>query len=306
MKSPSPKIILFLVAAIFIVGLSFYFKKDTEILYQSISNSQKPTIWEEVDNDGDGLLDWEEILWGTDPRKANSNESGLSDYEFVKQKKESGELSSTQTRPQKSSSYSTKNYTERLGIDLFAEYTNLKNSGGLNEASINNSANQIVSNFSIFESKRYLRSDIKTIFPDQEIDRMANYADNLMRTRNRYQIIYLEDPIRSAGGTTFSAGDLPADKFLRAGKLYYDLAEEIMRMEVPEGLVGLHLTLANSYKESGLGLSQIGENLKSDPLRALLGLETHTRAQTEESNAVNNIILFLSSNNINASTVNQT
>jgi len=287
------------------IGMIFYSKKDTRIVYNADISSGAPKIWEEIDNDGDGLLDWEEILWGTDPYRDRSNDEGLSDYEFVKQKKESGELSSNQSKSKTASSYSTSSYTERLGIDLFAEYTNLKNSGTFDQSSINSSANQIVSNFSLPNQKRYLRTDIKTIFKDEEIERMVVYADRLMNIRNKYYRTYSEDPIRASGTVGPVGTILPADKLLRAGDLYYKLAEEIMALEVPEGLVGPHLVLANSYKDSGFGFSQMGENLKNDPLKAILGLETHTRAQVAESEAINNIILFLSKNGINTTIPNE-
>lgn len=42
----------------------------------------------DIDTDGDKLPDWEESIWGTNPKKADSDGDGVSDFEYVASKKQ--------------------------------------------------------------------------------------------------------------------------------------------------------------------------------------------------------------------------
>src|SRR5574343_1049151 len=38
------------------------------------------------DQDSDGVPDWEESIWGTDPKKPDTDNDGISDFDFIKAK----------------------------------------------------------------------------------------------------------------------------------------------------------------------------------------------------------------------------
>jgi hypothetical protein len=42
----------------------------------------------DIDTDGDGLPDWEESIWGTNPKKTDTDDDGISDFDFVNSKKQ--------------------------------------------------------------------------------------------------------------------------------------------------------------------------------------------------------------------------
>lgn len=42
----------------------------------------------DIDTDSDGLPDWEESIWGTNPEKTDTNSDGISDFDFVTSKKQ--------------------------------------------------------------------------------------------------------------------------------------------------------------------------------------------------------------------------
>jgi hypothetical protein len=42
----------------------------------------------DIDTDGDKLPDWEESIWGTDPKKIDSDDDGVNDFDFVNAKKQ--------------------------------------------------------------------------------------------------------------------------------------------------------------------------------------------------------------------------
>jgi hypothetical protein len=58
-----------------------------------------------IDTDQDGLKDWEEVLWGTDPSKADSDGDGVGDKEFVSKQQET--ISARPTTKENSTETST-------------------------------------------------------------------------------------------------------------------------------------------------------------------------------------------------------
>ena len=42
----------------------------------------------DTDTDGDKLADWEESIWGTDPKKPDTDNDGISDFDYVASKKQ--------------------------------------------------------------------------------------------------------------------------------------------------------------------------------------------------------------------------
>lgn len=69
--------------ALVILGVWFLFRgsgrKPTAVLPKKVPVVQKETRTNSFDTDGDGLLDWEEALWGTDPNNPDADGDGTSD-----------------------------------------------------------------------------------------------------------------------------------------------------------------------------------------------------------------------------------
>jgi len=99
----------------------------------------KNSVINETDSDSDGLKDWEEVLWGTDPMKKISNPEKIPDADYIQKKidaKEGLPTQNTNSLTAKALATPGEDATVALSKDIFAEYVSLKKSGNLNPASI--------------------------------------------------------------------------------------------------------------------------------------------------------------------------
>jgi hypothetical protein len=90
LKLPSKKIIPLIIACIVAVGaigfaLVYKGGLDKDVAGDSVAVAPKVILdtIQEVDNDNDGLPDWEETLWKTDPRNPDTDGDGTKDGEEV-------------------------------------------------------------------------------------------------------------------------------------------------------------------------------------------------------------------------------
>ena len=98
MNFPSQKLFFFFIPvvvglALFVTIRNHYTDTSTgtqDIKVVSIDNTQNIEI-KELDTDEDGVPDWEEGLWNTDPAKKNSNPEKIADRAYIDKKKQSGQ-----------------------------------------------------------------------------------------------------------------------------------------------------------------------------------------------------------------------
>ncbi len=100
------EIILVIGIVIVVAGGVWLFSPKTEQrptatnLVEKTSTKEKQTAPAFLDTDGDGLLDWEEALWGTDPKNKDTDRDGTSDGEEValhRNPKKAGPMDSLET-----------------------------------------------------------------------------------------------------------------------------------------------------------------------------------------------------------------
>src|SRR3990172_5996419 len=152
---PSKKFIVITLIIIGAVGIPlaainyFFSKKNNKGLVANMASimagkdiDQNITLNNLVqkDSDGDGLFDWEEALWGTNPNNKYTNE-GITDSEFIAQKKK--ELAASEDGQTETQGEENLNETEKFSREFLATVTALKQTGNLNEGAISNIANVV-------------------------------------------------------------------------------------------------------------------------------------------------------------------
>ncbi|MEK7567086.1 MAG: hypothetical protein AAB527_03065, partial [Patescibacteria group bacterium] len=90
---------------------------------QSVTATTKSTV-ESPDSDNDGLKDWEETLWGTNPNNDDSDNDGISDGEEIKNNEPS-----VPTPKQEPSQENPLNLTQKTTRDLFVSYIQQRQTG---------------------------------------------------------------------------------------------------------------------------------------------------------------------------------
>jgi hypothetical protein len=164
-------------AVIFITKNTTIFKNENNALTTSdgLVYTTEP-IGELVnkDTDLDGILDWEEALWGTDPTKKDTDGDGVNDdVEIAKLKGEPVGSSSDPAEEEKLTE------TEKLARKLFTTAAALSQGGVLDEAAINEIGSSLAENLlNTPQKKVFTLANIKTVKSDSK-EAVQKYARQL-------------------------------------------------------------------------------------------------------------------------------
>lgn len=288
---PSKKLFMFFIPAIILLGIFSLFYKDKPSIKSDQENSAAPTVVSvrsnvisTADTDGDGVPDWQELIWSTDINKAET--FGMPDKDYIAQK-----IASDQNRVSSSSSI---NSTLDLSQQLFARYVNLQSSGQLNEDTINTMTADIAASIQVSSTGTDYTAEKLTTFPDSDANKLREYGDTLVSLRNQFA-----DAYNSQYTNTSLAPEDPSfsQNSLIIGDFYTKLSLAFMNIPVPQGAVQFHLAYANAIKDSGLGFKAMGE-INKEPLNALMGLQKHLQAQEIQARAIANLKIYFQRNGI--------
>ncbi len=231
-----------------IAGVYFAFNKDKGVA-PNVSDDYEKSVELSKDSDGDGLKDWEEVLFGFDPRHPDTDKDGIDDYtEYQKMQEISGATSTTEE-----SSSTTDNVTDTIAHKIFATYIYSKRNGAFDKELFKNVVAKIgdetiTSKIDIPKDK-YTKDDFKKIINPSVRSAMvyrASLKKALIETQN----------IKEYELTTYARfieGDKNAlDTLKKEAKIYQEASEKMLLVPTPEDILDTHIKLANAF----YGLSQ--------------------------------------------------
>jgi hypothetical protein len=251
---------------------------DTNVLKQALVSELT-----QKDTDGDGLLDWEENLWGTDPESTDTDGDGTSDGDEV-----SAERNPTIPGPddtmeipspaQVVESNEDLNATDFFAQQFFREYVTRRQS----DVGINALSQQAIISSSlaalprVTTSVRYDSSDliISTKSGKEAVFDFGNRLGAIVNTSGKPDsenelgllTLLLEEKDRSV-----------IEDFKILADSYKNVREQFSHVPVPAGGVAIHIDMLNSMasvENSILGMSRALD----DPVTAMVSLnayETH-------------------------------
>lgn len=292
MNLPSQKLFFVAFPVIIIVGLFVLFHKPSTPSQKladssgltAVSVANTNTI-SEIDSDGDGVPDWEETLWHTDPHNPKTF-NNTPDADYIAAQVKANADPSQPNGPITS--------IDDLSHRLFAEYIALKESGGLTPETISAMTARLADSVVASDTPQsYTLANIKT-FPNSDASGMQTYADTLQQMENQYSSEYNSQT--NGDNSTFGDPQFTNDMDI-ASTHYANFASALMKMKVPQGVAIYHLAYANSLLASATGLKSFA-NYNNDPLSAMLGIREHTDAENAQAAAIANITNFLNQNGI--------
>lgn len=265
-----------------LIFLGFLFSRDTEFFKKentSIGVTAENFDFFEKDSDGDGLFDWEEALWKTDPNKKDTDGDGVDDKKFVENSRQELDLDTSYVSD-------PENQTELLAKQFFVTAVSLEQSGGFDQESIENisySINQSVGNFNIKE--KYNLSDIKM----SQVS-ASNYYNEMSRAFSSLNNLSTSE-LEVIGRVLNSPEDPETISSLsNIITAYSNLEKDLLLVNVPYTISGTHLSTINNINKISLILSEI-KNIENDPLKATLYLSKYDEYSTA---MLNNLDLFTS------------
>ena len=225
------------------------------------------------DSDNDGLKDWEEALWQTDPSNPDSNGNGI---------KDGAEIAANRDQPASTTPKTTRQLTasDQFSRDLFTRYVTIKQTGSGDPADYNNYAGIVQSYIdqeaATMLAKIYGASDFKIIEDETPVD-IRNYGnaigalfidDDAPKFEN--ELIVLTRATENQDQTELAK----LDKNIAA---YQKILAGLLKISVPEIFLPDHVALTNAVKTIIVGIESMKLTF-SNPIKAAAGLQNYPDA----------------------------
>ena len=228
------------------------------------------------DKDGDGIPDWEEYLWGTDPEKIDTDGNGVSDSEEITAKKNS--------RNQGQESSLEENSTSQFSKEFFATVVSLKQSGNLTTEALANLSNSLIENISQEEIQNaYSIEDIK-----MGVTIASIYYKNLGEVLYSSRTFEFGSELQELSILVDTESEASASRLSVIGGEYKALSEKVMEIVVPSDIYSTHLLLANSLYKTGDSLQRAAV-LSTDPVSGVSGISFYFKYSEEFTNALSSL-----------------
>jgi hypothetical protein len=258
----------------------------------------------EIDSDHDGLKDWEETLWGTDPKNPDTDGDGTPDGEevslgrnpTVRGPKDS--LKATSSIPGVGSTTPVNlTPTDIVARDFFSKYLEAKQGGKeIDEKTQEQIIASVISRPDLIATaKVYTKNDLSVQDKNDDAT-LRNYGNSMglifknTATWKESEITIMQDALNRNDEKRLN--DLDANI-----KGYQSLLDQSLKVTVPSKAVEVHLRYINAYSKIVMSLKAMKDTFK-DPVSSLVLLGKYPDAITELHRSFIDARAFFSRNNI--------
>jgi hypothetical protein len=242
------------------------------------------------DTDADGLPDWQEALYGTDPENPRSVDAGKTDAQAVAEGLVKARFSSETAIVNPDTNVpgidaAPETLTDRFGRTFLENYLTLNQAGSLSEADMAAFIDSAASELEKERPLKYALSDIKLDARGQES--LARYVEEMGATLARYSAAPDVKNVYEhfADFVTGAETERSMARIAELAEAYSTSATAIMELAVPPEVAGQHLDFANAYAALGEVVADMAA-MKKDPLRGLLGLIAYADTWNRYSDAL--------------------
>lgn len=247
------------------------------------------------DTDSDGLSDWEESLYGTDPKNPQSVQSGLNDGEAVAQGLvkpkfvSEASLENEQEDPNIPGGSPKKgSLTEQFGQILFKNYLLGRGTQEPTQEQLLKFVDDAVTELTQNNKPEvaYSISDVKTSSSGAEAVRtyIVDIETALLKHVTKAGSPELEYVTQSVMENDPSS--LP--KVTKIANDYFAQADDLMTISVPPEARVAHLAMANSLHQLAEATRSMGM-IEEDPLRGILGLSFYQSAAVDALKSISGL-----------------
>ena len=246
-----------------------------------------------IDTDEDGLLDWEESLWGTDPLKYDTDDDGTSDQNEINTNRDplvAGPDDKVIDIEDKiisriSKSLDKDGITNKVANSFADTYFNARSGGELTVEQKNNLINQ-VSQTAIEEIKInpiYQLTSINTFDSTKDGEKLIKYTDTYLAN----QVDILNLIIKNYQNIDYAT----------LGNNIIAKSSSLISIETPKQIAKIHLELSNNYYQLGLVVKGFTKE-DEDPLYTMLSLRTYQELQKRIEDVNSRVSNFLKESGI--------
>ncbi len=311
---PSRKFIIIFLIILLLGAGSFWLLKDRDWQGSNkfVFEREKdltPVLFQQnnKDSDNDGLSDWEEVLWKTNPNNPDTDGDGTTDGEEIKQGRDP-------LKPGPNDKYSAENFaaatstalvgtadsneTEKLSQEFISQYLAYKVQGGasLDQASKDKLITSLLNGLDLEIIPPYTIGSIK-ISTDNSQESLKNYASQLEIILSKYvnpppsmEVYIFKDMVDKKDESMVKELD-------KSVATYEGLRKDCLNLTAPSDLKNQHLKLVNSFALLK-GISEKFSNHFNDPLGSLIAFEQYPTVAMDMANSVIDIRNYLKSKSI--------
>jgi hypothetical protein len=287
---PSKKFILISAACLLAIGGGFLVfqsekrQKSAKIPSGYFGAKQIMATEIDKDSDNDGLKDWEEALWKTDPNNPDTDGDNTPDGQEIKEnrnpllagkndKLENPKLEKTETSVNEPSSL-----TDVFSQQFFSNYLSLKEQGG---GQISEQDKQeLVTSFleatnSLGQSPKefYVKSDLK-INSEETKESVKEYGNNLAIIIKKHFDPIPETEMTILQKSLGNGNEAGLKNLEQIATAYRDSAKEIILLKTPVSFADSHLNLANYFYNISQEINAMQKTFE-DPMQALLAFKQY-------------------------------
>lgn len=282
-----PGIIATLIISGGVLISAFLFTQDRPIqIAQQATASPTRDIAENAaqrDSDGDGLFDWEEGLWGTDPQKVDTDGDGVIDSEEVTQEAQA-RIKNNDTTPPVNEDLSV---TSEFARSFFGDYLSLREDGTLTPEEARSVFTRGVSGLSINYPEKFVIPG-ENILPN-EPPLTSAYLENLA-------IILRDSFPEDADEGEFALLERYVTKNNESAQAqlaqyrdgYGQIHEQLREIVVPETFAKEHRGIIHATTQMEVTTGYFVDVFE-DPIAAILAVKDHPEASQDMLNALTSL-----------------
>lgn len=234
------------------------------------------------DSNNNGIADWEEYLWGLDPKK-----NGSENKEFISAKKsaltQSGDIVPTD--------YSQITDNEILSQQFFATIISLQQSGQLDETAMNSVSEAIGKNVETTPIPDIYTNSMLTIKNDSTLTNQA-YRDAISNLVTKYQDADIGSELTFIIQALSNNDPQALYVATTVASSYQSFGQELVKIPVPRSLAGVHLSAANNYEKTGQSIKSLAKVL-ADPIagmNAILSYKQYNDALASDLEKISSLL----------------
>lgn len=294
------------VIALAIISVGIYLKffsqprQESRLLTQDVGLSTSTPAnadYTDRDTDGDGLPDWEERLYGSDPLKKDTDGDGTPDGAEVRQGRDPAKANTAKpgqppndmlTRIQ--DPHFATSSTDILGIkkEFFAKYLATQ-SKEIRETTYRDLLGS-------FDSKKFTptkRIIDLNLSSDSDADALHTYGNafgmliiKYSARIHRNEVEILESGMKTHSDQTLAELQLPAVS-------YRNFSSDLTKLKAPSALAEAHLLITNGYERMSKGLLGM-QHMYSNPIDGEAGYQTYTIGRVDVTKGYAMVVAYFS------------
>ena len=309
---PNKKILFLIVFLLLIFAGWFYFSDYKNKQTQYIADKEKSplavaldtTSKLDADTDGDGLKDWEELLWKTDSGKADTDGDGTNDNEEITLNRNplkagpDDKISDKEdlVAQEKAVSDSNQNTVTAVYAKQFlTEYLSLKQQKGeLTDEDKNNLVERLMNNIkTLAVVDKYKISDLK-ISNDITKDSIMKYAmgmksvfvDTKMPKMSESDVFtVLLNSVKEKNFKNIELGIKSLNEYVVLNKEFVRI---LLLPTIPDNLSKNHIEIVNGFNNIALAAENMAI-VQNDPVKAMMGQKLYNEQMIRIYNAMKNL-----------------